>query len=206
MATMTAHSGLQLVHDTRKKTLSLVETLSQQEIEASPEAGKWSVGEILDHLIKADEVYYKVIRELFHLKQSGREPYIRKNFKDINASVLGLPKSALSYFEVPFGMFNLFVPRTIRTFLMTSRWFPTEAPDIAKPVPGRSGETLRHELNAAPSELDDLFMNQPDLKFEHYKFYHPLFGENNLYQLLQILTYHESIHQKQIQETIQRIR
>jgi len=43
------------------------------------------------------------------------------------------------------------------------------------------------------------------LKYDDFKFYHPLFGENNLYQLLQILTFHESIHHKQIQKTILKI-
>jgi hypothetical protein len=205
MTTRVAQKGLQLVSTTRQRTLALTEILSQTELDRSPAPGKWSVGEILDHLIKSDGVYYEVIRELFQLRQAGKEAYIRYGFKDINASVLGIPKSSIGFFEIPFGMFNLFVPRSIRTFLMTSRWFPTEAPDVARPRPGRSGDRLRRALNNAPDELETLFESQPGLKYDDFKFYHPLFGENNLYQLLQILTFHESIHHKQIQETILKI-
>jgi len=197
--------GLVLVRSTRQKTLSLTERLTQSDLDRSPAPGKWSVGEILDHLVKADEVYYTIIRDLFQLRQNGKEAYVRKGFKEINASVLGLPKSALTYFEIPFSLYNLALPRPFRTFLMTSRWFPTEAPDVARPRPGRAGDALRWELNEAPKELERQFESQFEVKYTDFKFYHPLFGENNLFELLQILTFHESIHNKQIQETVQKI-
>ena len=41
----------------RAQTLSLVATLTQRQVDFSPRAGSWSIGEVLDHLLRAEDNY-----------------------------------------------------------------------------------------------------------------------------------------------------
>lgn len=194
--------GLQLVRSTRARTLALVEGFSQADLDSSPAPGVWSVGEVLDHLILSDHIYYGEVKQLFALKKAGKRPYLRRSFSDIDASILYIPKSLLSYTEMPFNILNVFLPRAVRNFFISSRLIPAQTPEIARPRPGRSKEALWRELSAAPDELKALFAQQPDIDYREFKHYHPLLGENNLLEILQFLTNHETVHQKQIRDLI----
>ena len=204
-----AESGresLQRAQRLRDRTLALVTGLSQMELDYAPAPKTWSVGEILDHLILSDQVYYREIKALFDLKREGKPTYLRRRFSDFNPSVFFLPKSALPYLDESFRLVNLVLPRSLRTFFVLSRLVPTDAPDIAKPRPGRSGDAIRQELAAGPVALSDLFVGEPEADFNQFIHYHPLLGENNLYQLLVFLTNHETVHQRQIEDTLPKIK
>ena len=164
------------------------------------------MGEILDHLILSDQVYFREIKSLFDLKKAGQPTYLRRRFSDFNPSVFFIPKSALPYLEEPFRLVNLILPRSLRTFFVLSRLVPTDAPDVATPRPGRSGDAIRQELAAGPAELADLFAGAPGADFNEFIHYHPLLGENNLYQILTFLTNHETVHQRQLQDTLPMIK
>lgn len=194
--------GMRLVRSSRGRTLALVEALNQDDLDYSPKPGQWSVGEILDHIILSDGVYYGEMRELFALKKAGKRPYLRRSFADIDASILFIPKTMLSFIETPMWMMNQFLPREVREFLINSRLIPAQTPEIARPRPCRSGEVMRRELQAAPDELAALFAQCPNINYKEFKHYHPLLGENNLMEILEFLTNHETLHQKQIQEAI----
>jgi len=197
---------IQMVRSTREKTLSLVAALSQQELDYAPAPGKWSPGEILDHLILSDQVYYGEITALFDLKKAGKPTYLRRGFADFNPSIFFIPKSALPYLDTAFNAVNLVLPRALRTFFIISRLIPTEAPDIAAPRPGRSAEALRRELENGPPYIEALFMQTPDADFGKFVHYHPLLGENDIYQMLRFLVNHEKVHQKQLKETVSAVR
>ena len=49
---------------TRRKTLELAGSLTQEQMDFSPGRGKWSVGEVLDHLIQVDRVFRQELDEL----------------------------------------------------------------------------------------------------------------------------------------------
>lgn len=203
---MSGRESMQLARITRARTLALVDGLSQAELDYAPSPGKWSAGEILDHLILSDQVYYGEITALFDLKKAGKRPYLRRNFSDFNPSILFIPKPALPYLDATFNAVNTVLPRALRTFFIVSRIIPAEAPDIAMPRPGRSGDALRQELQRGPEYLERLFAQMPDADFSMFIHYHPLLGENNVYQMIQFLTNHETVHQKQIRETIPKVR
>ena len=61
-------------HDGRAKTLSLVRDLTQAQLDFSPSSRKWSVGEVLDHLVRVDEVFrdeYDELRAAFERRGTG---------------------------------------------------------------------------------------------------------------------------------------
>src|SRR5260370_40631369 len=87
----------------RAKTMELVAGLSQTEFDRNPpgtrwdlgEAGSWSIGEIIDHILRAMNSVTDEIEELIRLKETGQTPEIRRNLRDYDASPAIMPKSLM---------------------------------------------------------------------------------------------------------------
>lgn len=197
---------LAAVRTTRSRTMELVDGLEQDDLDSPVAPGVWSVGEVLDHLILSDQVYRREIEELFRLKASGARPYLKRSFADIDAAILFIPKVLLPLAEIPFNIMNAFLPRAVRNFVISSRLIPTQAPEVAKPRPGRPLESLWVDLKAGPDQMEQLFSEQPSMDYTECIHYHPLLGENNLVDLLRFITNHEAVHQKQIEELVATLR
>ena len=73
---------------TRFETLALLDGLDQQQLDYRPAAGKWSAGEIVDHLLKADAFYLRELEELLRRARAGRLPFL---FRSV-AEIVDLPK------------------------------------------------------------------------------------------------------------------
>ncbi|HEX3555624.1 MAG TPA: DinB family protein [Thermoanaerobaculia bacterium] len=50
---LSVQAALDQLAQARAQTLALVQPLSQEELDRAPAPGKWSVGEVLDHLFLA---------------------------------------------------------------------------------------------------------------------------------------------------------
>ncbi len=57
-------SALEFHRATRTQTLAMVQELSQGQIDYAPAPSKWSVGEVLDHLILGQRLYLSYIEEV----------------------------------------------------------------------------------------------------------------------------------------------
>lgn len=186
----------------RAETLARVQGLDQRQLDWSPAPGRWSVGEVLDHLRRVDATYRGEIAELFRLAESGRPPVLRRGFADIDAALFNLPKSWLPHLEVPFRLMSRLTPKPLLAFLASSRFIPIKNPAAATPERGRPGEELRREAAASAQAAADLFAAHPALAYRSLRHEHPLFGDNNVPQLLDIQTIHERRHQAQIAEVM----
>ena len=191
-------SDLALFGAARQGTLELIAGLSQVQIEFSPAAGQWSVGEVLDHLLLAEALNRRDIVELIDLARSGRRPYLKRTFADMNVSMAFIPKSMLPFLEVPFQLLSTVVPRAAREFLTRYRLVPAQSPDVGTPRQGRSTDELRQELRASLQETEALFEANSTLDYQAMIQQHPLMGVNNVLQLLRIVALHEQRHQSQI--------
>src|SRR5262249_26479986 len=109
---------LQLFRSARDQTRALVENLSQGQMDYSPGAGKWSVGELLDHLLLAEKGIRDDIVKLIELRRAGRRALLQHTFADTNVRPWFIPKALLPVFEGPFACLNLFVPRAARDFIL----------------------------------------------------------------------------------------
>src|SRR5262245_22020795 len=98
---------------TRARTLNMVRDLSQAEADARPAPGRWSVGEVLDHLVLAERFFRGEVRQLVGLARAGREPALRRGFTDLDISVGPFPRSLLRLFTLPLSVGNRFVPRFV---------------------------------------------------------------------------------------------
>jgi uncharacterized damage-inducible protein DinB len=193
---------LALFRATRDRTLELSEGLTQAQIDFSPGAGQWSVGEVLDHLLLVEALNRPEIAELIDLEKSGRRPYLKRTFADVNVSMAFIPKSMLPSLAVPFRLLNMMVPRFAREFMTRYRLVPAQSPDAGTPRRGRSIDELRQELHASLQEMVALFEAHPTLDYAAMIHQHPLLGVNNAVQLLRLVALHEQRHQSQISDIL----
>jgi uncharacterized damage-inducible protein DinB len=195
-------ADLALFRAARHRTLELIDGLTQAQTAFSPGSGQWSVGEILDHLLLAEALNRREIAELIAMKKSGRRPHLQRTFADMNVSIAFSPTSMLPYFEVPFRVLNMVVPRCAREFMTRYRLVPAQSPDAGMPHKDRPIGELRQELRHALQEMEALFEANPTLDYRTMMHQHPLIGVNNAVQLLRIIAYHEQRHQSQLSDVL----
>lgn len=194
--------SLEMFRATRARSLAMADALSQAQLEFSSEPGKWSAGEVLDHLVLAERLNRGQIVELIELKKAGRKPSIRRSFSDVNVSIAYIPKTLLPFFEVPFTLLNMFVPAGVRDYMARNRIIPAQNPDAATPRKGRPAGELRDDLAASFRETENLFNANPDLDYREMSVQHPLMGTNDVPGLLRFMALHEQRHQSQIADII----
>ncbi len=195
-------SALEFHRVTRTQTLAMVQELSQAQIDYAPAPSKWSVGEVLDHLILGQRLYLSYIEEVMGMKEAGQGSTLRLSFNDVDVSVGFVPKSLLPALEVPFTMLNMFVPAGVRDFMTRYRLIPAQNPNITTPRHGRSTSELRGDLISSLKETEALFESRPDLDYGEMTIQHPLLGNNTVPGMLRFLALHEQRHQSQIRSVL----
>jgi uncharacterized damage-inducible protein DinB len=196
-------SDLELFRSTRQATLSLAEGLTQPQSEFSPAPGKWSAGEVLDHLLLSEKLYREKFAQLIELQKAGKKAEVVSSFAEIDTSIMAIPKAALPFLEMPFTMMNLFVPSAVREAMTRYRLMPAQAPQVAQPHQGRRLTELQAELRSSFQETEGLFLMNPNLDYRAMYLSHPLMGRNNALQTMRIMALHEQRHQEQVR-TIRR--
>lgn len=183
---------------TRERTLATVARLTQPESDFAPRPGRWSIGEVLDHLRLAEDLYRGEVSRLVDLKRSGRRPYIRRTTADINVAPAFVPDAAMRWLGRPLTMMNAFVPDAVRDTLIQYAMLPARNPDAATPRAGRPIGELRRELEAGIAATRALFQQNADLDFRELISEHPLMGVSDGLRVLRFLDLHEQRHQAQI--------
>ena len=186
----------------RWRTLALINGLTQAQVNHAPAAGKWSVGEVADHLLLSEKLFRDQIEELIELRVSGREPALNRTFADIDISFAFVPKALLPFLDLPMMLMNLFVPRAVRELMMRYRIAPAERPDAVAPRRGRDAEELRAELSVSLRKTESLLSAHSGLDYLAMVVRHPLLGKNNAPQLLRLMALHEERHQAQIRDAL----
>lgn len=187
---------------TRRRTLGMAEGLSDERLARRPGDGGWSVGEVLDHLVLAEEVYRGDIERLIALRRAGRRPVIRRTFRELDVSILFIPRQLLPLLEIPFSVAGAFVPRSVREGLARSRWLPVQNPTRAEPRHGRPGADLMRELQESFAVTERLFAGADDVEWDGMTISHPLLGTNDVPALLRLMDRHEQRHQDQIRDVL----
>jgi hypothetical protein len=194
--------SLEMFRETRERTLAMAGGLSQAQMDYAPAPGRWSAGEVLDHLLLAEGMNREQFAELIELRRSGRPAELRRSFADLNVSVAYIPKSLLPFLEIPFAVLGAFVPACAREAFMRNRLIPAQSPDAAAPRKGRPAADLRRDLARSLEQTLALFDAHPGLDYGAMTVSHPLLGRNDLNGLLRFLALHEQRHQAQVKEIL----
>ena len=184
--------------EVRAETLAKIAPLSQAQLDFSPRPGRWSIGEVADHLRLSELLWRDEIGRLVALARAGRPARLKHTFAEINVSPLHMPDAVLSVLEVPFGFMNRFVPDAVIGLMTEFPILPTRNPDAATPRARRPAAELAADLEAAIAETRRLIDANVDLDFERMSSEHPLMGSNTAPQILGFLARHERRHQGQM--------
>ncbi|HWM89250.1 MAG TPA: DinB family protein [Thermoanaerobaculia bacterium] len=203
---MIPETELARLESARARTLDLVEGLSQQELDRVPVQDRWSVGEVLDHLLKAEEANREVISELIALARSGRRPYLWRDLTTAGLSPALVPRSLLPLLSIPSTLASLFMPFSVREAMVRNRLFAASTSDELRPRRGKPADELRQELRRSLDETRRLLEQNADLDFCRMTYQHPLLGANDVPQILRLTAAHEERHQDQICEILGRDR
>ena len=194
--------SLELLHVTRAATLRKCSRMTQAQSDFSPAAGKWSAGEVLDHLLLAEKLYRGIFARLIQMQKAGQKPLIHISFDEVNTSIAFIPKPLLPLLEIPFTMLNLFVPTRVREAMTQFRFLPAQNPDVAIPQKGKPIGELRNALAVSYEETASLLNANPGLDYRRMRYIHPLMGDNNVLDSLRIVALHERRHQSQLDDIL----
>jgi len=182
----------------RAQTLTMIQGLSQEQLDYVPQPGEWSVGEQVDHLILSEQFLRGEIALLIERAKAGQTPYLYRSFAEFNARPAFIPECALSWLEAPLNVFNTFMPASIREYIVRNVPVRALAPDVTLPRRGKTKAALCDELWAMLHETEALFAANPSLDYDNMRHQHPLFGIQTVPQLVRTLGLHEQAHQDQI--------
>ena len=158
----------------RQALLESVAGLSQEEYDARPAGGGWSVGEVLHHVVLIEQGVARLVAgALDKALEAGLAPDASPE-----ASVL----DAAAHFPVE--------DRSTRR----------EAPSFVHPTHGLSREEIGQALSAAREALREAMSRGSAYDLGGVAVPHPLFGPLTLYQWLLVTAAHERRHTAQIRE------
>jgi DinB family protein len=180
----------------------LVSDLTQAQLDYVPAPDKWSVGEVLDHLILGQRLNLSYVTEVIGLKEAGQRPVLGLGFEDVDVSIKYLPKEILPALEFPLSVMNMFLPDRVRDFMTRYRVVPAQSPGITTPRRGRSADELREDLVLSVVETERILGSYKDLDCHQIIIRHPLLGNNDVPGLLRFVALHEQRHQTQIKEIL----
>ncbi len=162
-----------LLEDKRKKLYALLETLDEKQLNYRPGEDKWSITQIVFHVVKAEQL--SVIS-------------INKEMRDADSSKAGVSafvrSSLLKYalmsplkFKAPAIMGN--IPKEYDINELKTKWL-----------------AVRNKLHNALGEIDNEYGKR-------YLFIHPYAGKLNIYQTMDFLVQHFNHHYRQIKRLAQ---
>jgi hypothetical protein len=188
----------------RIRTVEAIAGLSQVQMDYVAAPGKWSVGEVVDHVLLIEAFNRDNIVQVIGLQKAGKRPVVVNSIAQVNATFAYMPRFMLPFMQAPLTVFNMVTPNPIRKFLIENPLIPLQHPDLATPRHGCLVAELRAALDKAIAGTNAVFAANPDLDFGRMIVQQPLLGRNTVPELVEFLASHETRHQVQINDVLQR--
>ncbi len=169
-------AAFQQIEEDRKQLFTLLKNYSNEVILKKPAADKWSVAEVIGHLMVAENASLKYLQK--KTQDMSKEP---------NAGFTGWRR--LAFVKLVFVLPIKF-----------------KAPEItAPPKETKSLEALEHEWTELRKDIYNLIstLSETDAKKSIWK--HTLAGKMNIYQMLEFFGFHFKRHAGQIQRTLKAV-
>ncbi|MEQ1945940.1 MAG: DinB family protein [Bryobacteraceae bacterium] len=186
----------------RQKTLSMAEHLTEQQAAFRPSVSSWSAGEILDHLVKSQQLYQNQFEKLAAMAHRGERAVLYLDQNDIDFALPFVPKALMPLMATPLGLINAFVPSVVRETLIRNRVIPAGNPAASQPGEHLAIDAVRQSLRDTMDAQERFFEANPDLPYDDMRVCHPAIGNNNVAALLRICFLHEQRHQDQLNDLL----
>lgn len=185
----------------RRETLDLVADLSDAQAAFVPQAGGWSIAEVLDHLVRSDEMFFREIASLL-AKGGERGAFVCRGFKVLGGRLAALPAPVRLSVEVPLFFWNVAIPQAVRRFVLEHPSLPAQAPPHLRPRRGRPLAALRSDLSDGLGELDRIRHDHGDVDLRRFYYYSPVMGLTTVPGLVLLQAAHERRHQRQTRDIL----
>ncbi len=185
----------------RRRSLTAIRVLSQEQTEFAP-PGRWSAGEIFDHLLASERTWRTTLARLIELEKSGRVPVIVHEAEAMKTPLGTIPKQAAALLTIPMTMMNMMVPAGVTQYLLRNRLFAAQAPKSIQPSKGRSVVALERDLIESLERTEALLAANPGANWRRLCALHPVLGRVTAPGLLAMLAAHEDRHLKQLRELL----
>jgi hypothetical protein len=198
LGTNTLGASLDRLRLVREATLQQIGSLSQAQIDFVPGVAKWSIGQIVDHVILTDGLYQPTFRQLIERARAGDESILQISIREMDPTVGPIPHAVMPYVAPIFSAFSTLMPHAVRETLLRVPFIPSANPRLSTPRPGRSIEELRNDLAESLETTGQILQNDLPPSFERMRASHPILGVNTTSQILDLMSAHEQRHQQQI--------
>jgi hypothetical protein len=183
----------------RRRTLDMAAGVSDEQAGKRLKEGTWSVAEVLDHLLRTELVFRKYQRQAVERARTGARGTIRIGFREVDTRLRPLPRSWMPLLAPVLSGLLAVTPVAVRLAVMRKPglvW--AAAPKVAEPLPARALDELRADLVNQPRETAALFEGDLPEVLSRVRVSHPLYGSNNVLQMIWLMGAHEERHQHQL--------
>lgn len=198
----TVGSELETLRSLRRRTLALLDTVSESQATFKPKPEAWSIVQILDHVVLLEGLYRDAIKSLIDLAKQGRKAEIRYSMSDIDVSMPSVPKMAMSAMEIPLDLANRFIPAVVRQTVIRFPLLAANSPTVAQPRPGLTLAIMKDRLMESAIQNGELLGGEFPGDPKAMTISHPILGINNVLDIMGIMAAHEERHQTQIQNVL----
>ena len=159
----------------------------------------WSIAEVLDHILRTELVFRTYQRQVLERAKAGNRGTLRIGFREVDTRLRPLPGSWMPLLAPALTGFHAVTPFGVRLAVMRTRglvW--AQAPKVAEPGRMRALGELRESLAAQLRDTTALFEGDLPESLPRVRAAHPLYGSNNVLQMVRLMSAHEERHQRQL--------
>ena len=189
----------------RGKTIEMADEFSDEQAVKCARTGAWSAAEVLDHILRAEVVFRNYERQALERAQAGETGTIRISFREVDTRLRPVPSRLMPLLTPVLFALHAVTPFAVRLFVMRRPglvW--ADAPKIAQPIAGRGMAELRGNLAAEMHETVALFEGRLPKALRRVRAAHPLYGFNDMAQVMRLMGAHEQRHQHQLRAILRR--
>ena len=184
--------------EARAGTLRMAAGLTPEQAHYTPSRDKWSVAQILDHLLLTEGLYRAQLKRLLDMAREGKQLNIDISLGEVDLNLPFIPRALMPMMSTPLTVMNMFVPHAVRETLLRFPIMKAKNPKVAEPAPSKPIDVLRRELASSLAETGALFAGDLPDSASRVTASHPVFGRNTIAKILALMTAHEERHGGQI--------
>ena len=158
---------------------------------------------MVEHLLLTENFHRASMRKMIDLARKGGGTNIELTFQEIDTSIAFIPREIMPVFTAPLKVFNLFVPQAVRETIFRIPLIPAVTPTFSDPARGKPIGELRSRAASSLGATEDVFRGEMPRNLGNITVSHPILGNNNIAQVLGILTAHEDRHHGQMRALLE---